>query len=455
MVQQLENIHLFSKNGEYASFDKETYSLMTLSELTHQVINFLQKGMSVLEVSMKVGVSVNDIENLVSKLSSPKTLSKENGVEIKKPIINRITLHISNDCNLRCKYCYASGGNYKQKRGLMTEQTAKQFIDFCIETFEQVENIVFFGGEPFLNPHIIEYVCSEFIRLYTERKIKYLPKFGAITNGTLGSKKTFELIKKFFSFLTISVDGPQVINDLNRIDRFGHGSYERISEFIEKVKALPNINLKYEATYTKQHIDMGFTHQTLYEFFKNEFGLVGEVVNEHSLEKEATYKQVRNNIKKDAEKEYDSTFWSILSAIVEKRPKTMCSLYRDILAISVDGDIFPCHMNAGEDKCSLGNVVGSNIYNDKAKFVKSQPGLGNKFKENSVCSKCWSNNICGGCSRLWFFDEEKQVYNVYPNQNLCLINNRYLEEILFQIIHLRKDARKWNDFVSKLKVNIK
>ncbi len=450
MTQQLENIHLISRNGEYASFDKETYSLLSLNELTYQVIGFLQSGMSVLEVSLKTGVAVSEIKNLVSTLDAQVPLSNAKEKENKKPVVNRITLHISNDCNLRCKYCYASGGNYKQKRGLMTEQTAKQFMDFCVEEFERIENIVFFGGEPFLNPHIIEYVCSEFTKLYAERKINYLPNFGAITNGTLESPKTLELIERYFSFLTISIDGPKVINDLNRIDRFGNGSYLRISEFIKKVKALPNINLKYEATYTKQHAELGFTHQSLSDFFKTEFGLDGDVVNEHSLEKDVMYKQTAKNIEYTSS-EYDAIFWSVLSAIVEKQPKTMCSLSRGILAISVEGEIFPCHMNVGEKECSLGNIAGSNVYNDKAKFVKNQPGLDNKFKDNSVCHNCWSSNICGGCSRLWFFDEEKHIYNVYPHVELCKANNRYLEEKLFQIIHLRKDAKKWQSFVGKLK----
>ena len=105
MTQQLKNIHLFSRNGEYASFNKETYSLMALSELTYQVIDFLQKGMNICEVSLKTGVAISDIENFVKKISSKETLSNKKTAEVKKPIINRITLHISNDCNLRCKYC--------------------------------------------------------------------------------------------------------------------------------------------------------------------------------------------------------------------------------------------------------------------------------------------------------------------------------------------------------------
>lgn len=58
-------------------------------------------------------------------------------------MIRRITLHISNDCNLRCKYCFGGGGSYNQERNLMTEQTAIEFVDFCVEQFERVEKIVF------------------------------------------------------------------------------------------------------------------------------------------------------------------------------------------------------------------------------------------------------------------------------------------------------------------------
>lgn len=86
-------------------------------------------------------------------------------------------------------------------------------------------------------------------------------------------------------------------------------------------------------------------------------------------------------------------------------------------------------------------------------FTKKQPGLGNNFKDNSICNKCWANKICGGCSRLWFYDEEKHRYNLYPNVKLCQTNNHYLEGILLQIVQLRKNPLKWNEFIGKLKIN--
>ena len=88
-------------------------------------------------------------------------------------MIKRITLHISNDCNLRCKYCFGGGGSYNQERNLMTEQTAIEFVDFCVEQFERVEKIVFFGGEPMLNLKGMEIVCNRFKYYKEEGKEKH------------------------------------------------------------------------------------------------------------------------------------------------------------------------------------------------------------------------------------------------------------------------------------------
>lgn len=451
MVQLLNHIHLFAHNEEYAFFDKETFSLTSLNKPTYQVIEMLQKGIGVKEVSLNLNIPLEDIKSLIARLSRKVNEGSLTEEKKEKPVIRRITLHISNDCNLRCKYCYASGGNYKMKRGLMTEETANSFIDFCVQNFGKVENIVFFGGEPFMNSSIIKYVCEKFTRLKNEGVIDYCPNFGAITNGTIMTEEVKTMVEKYFSFITVSIDGPQAINDFNRVDRYGKGSYERIKDFIERIKEMSNMLLRYEATFTKQHLLKGYTHQSLQEFFKVEFGIEGDVVNEQSMEKENMYSNTVVETKDD-KTSYDSTFWSVLTAVVEKQSKTMCPLYRGMLAVSVDGELYPCHMNAGDKGCSLGNVKGENIYNNKDSFVKKQPGLKTNFKDNSVCNKCWSNKICGGCSRLWFYDEDEHVYNTYPKERLCQANNRYLEQILFQIIHLRKNPQKWDRFVSELKI---
>ena len=167
-----------------------------------------------------------DEEQVVSLIRSIYASNKgEHSTNIqngsKRKVIKRITLHISNDCNLRCKYCFGGGGSYNQERNLMTEQTAIEFVDFCVEQFERVEKIVFFGGEPMLNLKGMEIVCNRFKYYKEEGKIDILPNFVIITNGTILTDRMLAFIKRNISAMTISIDGPKEINDIQRIYKNG------------------------------------------------------------------------------------------------------------------------------------------------------------------------------------------------------------------------------------------
>ena len=61
--------------------------------------------------------------------------------------IKAMCLHISHDCNLRCKYCFASTGDFGTGRKLMPLETAKAAIDFLLEKSVGRENLEleFFG----------------------------------------------------------------------------------------------------------------------------------------------------------------------------------------------------------------------------------------------------------------------------------------------------------------------
>ena len=49
------------------------------------------------------------------------SISMMNAADGKKRM-HRVTVCVSNDCNLRCKYCYAKGGNYGRNRSVMSKK---------------------------------------------------------------------------------------------------------------------------------------------------------------------------------------------------------------------------------------------------------------------------------------------------------------------------------------------
>ena len=66
--------------------------------------------------------------------------------------IKAMCLHVAHDCNLRCKYCFASQGDYHGERGIMSPETSIKAIDFLLKSSSGRRNLEvdFFGGEPTL-----------------------------------------------------------------------------------------------------------------------------------------------------------------------------------------------------------------------------------------------------------------------------------------------------------------
>jgi len=163
----------------------------------------------------------------------------------------------------------------------------KDFYDFCINNFHHIEKIVFFGGEPCLNVDVIEYLCSLFYNYKFDKSLKELPKFGIITNGTIWNKRLIGVIKKYITFITVSINGEEKINDTNRIDKQGKGTYYRIAKFIDNIKHIPSVKVQYEATYTKDHIKENITKDDISLFFRKRFDIEGFLVDEISIEEDS------------------------------------------------------------------------------------------------------------------------------------------------------------------------
>ena len=52
----------------------------------------------------------------------------------RKTVVKALCLHVSHDCNLACRYCFAQEGEYNQnKRELMSYEVGKRALDFLVE----------------------------------------------------------------------------------------------------------------------------------------------------------------------------------------------------------------------------------------------------------------------------------------------------------------------------------
>ena len=108
-----------------------------------------------------------------------------------------LILKITNNCNLRCIYCYREGDGKKD----MEFKTAKNAIDYILKRDNRLK-IQFTGGEPLLNFKLIERVVDYCRDEYPDKNISYAIQ----TNGTLLEEEIIEKIKELGLKVGVSLD---------------------------------------------------------------------------------------------------------------------------------------------------------------------------------------------------------------------------------------------------------
>lgn len=203
------------------------------------LVNLLA-GLESLELDSLNQEQLGALEFLVKKgvLNSSKEISVLKSFP-DKYFPTQLTLFPTNQCNLRCKYCYASAGDW-------TPQTIDwHYVTSAIEcvirnlkeTGSKYLALGFHGGgEPLFPWELIKRIVS-----YTEERCAkegfQLGVYSA-TNGVL-SERQLEWIVKHFVSLNISFDGlPHVQNDHRPLPN-GKGSFEfvdRTMHFLDEHK---------------------------------------------------------------------------------------------------------------------------------------------------------------------------------------------------------------------------
>lgn len=152
--------------------------------------------------------------------------------------IEKITLQVTQNCNLRCDYCVYSGSYPNRTHGnkRMNFETAKKCIDYLFANSSEKEkvNIGFYGGEPLLELSLIRQ-CVEYIESeYSDKQYDY----AITTNGTLLDEDTARYLFDKNFMVMISMDGPREIHNMHRKYANGSGSFDDIIKNMERINQL-------------------------------------------------------------------------------------------------------------------------------------------------------------------------------------------------------------------------
>jgi uncharacterized protein len=151
--------------------------------------------------------------------------------------IQKLTLQLTQECNLRCAYCVYGGryNNRKHSKKTMSFEIAKKAIDFVVSRSKDSKklNFGFYGGEPLLEFELLRQ-CVDYIKVSTKGKKLTL---SVTTNGTLLNSENVKFLAENNIQLAISLDGPQKVHDVNRKYKSnGCGSFMSIMSNIEELK---------------------------------------------------------------------------------------------------------------------------------------------------------------------------------------------------------------------------
>lgn len=413
-------IHKYTLNGYNIVLDVDSGAIHVVDNLTFELLDHINPPLSdrcpqkAID-TLKNKYPTKEIEETYGELYS---LYKQGLLfssfdysafahKMKNSTIKAMCIHIAHDCNLRCEYCFAAKGDFGHGRKLMDFETGKAAIDFLIEHSKGRRNLEvdFFGGEPLMNLDVVKNLV-QYARSLEEKHNKNF-RFTITTNGLALNQDAIDYINKEMSNVVLSIDGRPEVNDRFRVRMDGSGSYDRIVPLYQKLVKERDKDYYVRGTFTKHNLDFTEDVKHLVSLGFDQVS-IEPVVAEKSL----PYALDESDLPAVFE-EYERLAMEIIKAKKEGRGYNFfhfmldldggpcaikmlrgCGAGSEYIAVTPEGDIYPCHQFVGMSEWKMGNVLERKIDKDTMSSF-ADANLLNK----EACKNCWAKYYCsGGCN---------------------------------------------------------
>ena len=439
-------IHKYKQGDNYIVLDVNSGGVHLVDEATYKILDYIcpdEKGFPEMpaDLAEKTGVEPAEAAEIwqeLRELYDGKMLFSEDEYRqyadktLNAPI-KAMCLHVSHDCNLRCEYCFAETGDFGTGRKIMTPETGRKAIDFLIEKSFGRENLEldFFGGEPLMAwDTVVETV--KYARSIEKLHGKNF-RFTITTNGMLLDDEKIDYINREMSNCVLSLDGRKEVNDRIRYTPNHKGSYDIILPKYKKLVAgrtNPGRTDYYvRGTFTKYNLD----------FAEDVLSIRSEGFRQLSVEPVVTDPALPYAItEQDLPKifsEYDRLF-DIMAAgadfnffhfmiDLQQGPCAIkrlrgCGCGNEYVAVTPDGDIYPCHQFVGIEEWKMGNISDGKVDGKiKDYFAKTH------IYSKEGCADCWARFYCSGGCNANSFIYEGDVQK--PNRLACEMQRKRIE----------------------------
>lgn len=423
------------------AFFPNSYKFFKCKRIVKDIMNSYIEGKSLDFISEHFGISYDECKKIIDNINYNMQLKFDNSNLKSDPyVLDKLTINVTDKCNLKCKYCYEQIENPCSCGNNMSLETIDHIFKVILSKYNRINNIQFFGGEALLNLNAIEYICEKLEHLYNNNFILSKPALGIVSNGTTLSDKAVSVLKKYNIAITVSFDGFPNINDKLRVFKNDKGTSEIIINNLRKLRYDYKIPINFEVTYTGEHIKDNIKFIDIIKYLKKEFDLnsihitpvLADKKDSFYLTDISEFEDSIDDLLNDSEiKIYTNKLNRMLFSLSKKVCSPfLCNAGINQLAVSTNGDIYPCFMIVGVNKYKMGNVYNDNTLKEDQFESMSDLLLKNKKCNNDKCKNCHLINLCSSCLGINYFDTKSAFI---PSETNCTINKNMFKKILFNI----------------------
>lgn len=335
-----------------------------------------------------------------------------------------ITIYPTQECNARCFYCFENG----EKRTPMTAETAEKVVNYITKNVTTDDEVVFrwFGGEPLVADHIIDYITDEVNRFF-EGKLKFSSIVTTngfnITDDLINRAKNKWNAKKFH----VTIDGYG--DEHNRRKNYYDKSVDAYKKLLSDMAKL---------------IEAGIFVVCRFNLDKNNIGQLDDILSDLEQFKTSDLFYIHTTtlrrppkapledyiLAQDYDWAYDLIwrkmysygFYDGIKHILPLRLRGNClACVMNEVLINSDGNLFKCLQHTTDESHKVGDCTTGVVFN------KNYIDWLDVSIKRPQCQKCAYLPMCsGGCKEYW--------YENRPEISPCAREKTYFNT-LTQLIH--------------------
>lgn len=305
------------------------------------------------------------------------------------------TLLMSDNCNMRCTYCYEGPKKYSNN---LNENDLEAAIFYMISNNESDDmiDLLFLGGEPLLNKKMIYKALDIINNKYTQ--YKKLFRFQMTTNGVLIDDEDILFFKENHFDISVSIDGDMKTHNLNRKSASGEEVYFLIIKNMKKMLS-HNINIAVRMTITLNNVE--YLCQNIKYFYGMGVKRINLGIDElgnwtdKELQKfdeqlDLLEKLYLSYVVEDDSKILNIFDYKLASVIFEKNQQYCSAGTKGHIVINSKGEFYPCGYVVNKDEWKLGTLEKGL---DQRRFLET---VKKTVKKVSSCKGCEIAPACCG-----------------------------------------------------------